>query len=469
MKKFLIFIPLFIVSCMKIETSLSLNHPQPLSGTKSLPDNDFKEENRVAIKDIDAYCRFLELTAESEGNRKFEIVEVIPHYDDGVLVYYVINFKEGWTIISADKRGPIVLGKSDTGNFNEKIRNINGVWFDMLADDIIFRIKYPDRYYSVMTKASKEKEEECVRKWDLVTSNKRIFESKNIDDPGHYVLNLTYTTTQHYDSGHLLNTHWRQDVIFNLMCPLKAGCTSDRCPAGCVPLAVSQVLYYLHYHIGLPQASPSVASCTGDENNYEQNFSNPSVNTWDQMGSYSDPCGYAANLIAYVGFTLGAKYKSSGTSAYMNKIKSNVFTPAGISCTYTKNYNHNAIYQNLKNSLPVIYGAHRSNSLFDWTGHAFVVDGYGEDKEITHFVYEWVYDNPDELHVAPHFPYETTEVTGTTLNYFLVNWGHGNAFAEDNTHYSISGNWLPSGYYSGDDLNHPYKFFKELVYDFSIY
>lgn len=62
----------------------------------------------VTMKDVANYIHFRKLQAKDKG-AEIEECEVTPMgLDDGITLCYFINYYEGWEIISADKRFPVV-------------------------------------------------------------------------------------------------------------------------------------------------------------------------------------------------------------------------------------------------------------------------------------------------------------------------------------------------------------------------
>lgn len=90
----------------------------------------------VGEKDVDAYIHFKKLIAESE-KREFEVCEVVTMGEEAVLCY-LINYNDGWEIIAADKRAPVVLAHGEKGNFviEEAPNNMIG-WLESLERDVL--------------------------------------------------------------------------------------------------------------------------------------------------------------------------------------------------------------------------------------------------------------------------------------------------------------------------------------------
>lgn len=64
----------------------------------------------VTDEDVEAYIHFKQLLAEGQG-KDFEVLEVVPMgLNDKATLAYFLSYNEGWEIISADKRAPLLLG-----------------------------------------------------------------------------------------------------------------------------------------------------------------------------------------------------------------------------------------------------------------------------------------------------------------------------------------------------------------------
>ena len=88
------------------DNPLLTKSPEILS--KSAPSDAFltADDYRVSAKDLESFIHFLNiLNDDKEG--KVVSVDSISH--EGRIACYLINLESGWKIISADKRGPVVL------------------------------------------------------------------------------------------------------------------------------------------------------------------------------------------------------------------------------------------------------------------------------------------------------------------------------------------------------------------------
>lgn len=63
----------------------------------------------VGEKDVEAYIRFKQLVSEGQ-QEPFEVREIIPlNHGNTVTLAYAISYGDGWEVISADKRAPVMF------------------------------------------------------------------------------------------------------------------------------------------------------------------------------------------------------------------------------------------------------------------------------------------------------------------------------------------------------------------------
>ena len=262
---------------------------------------------------------------------------------------------------------------------------------------------------------------------------------------GHWQLTSVDTLLVAYDSLKLTQTVWDQEFNgYNKYCPLCTGSSYWRAPAGCVPVAGAQMLFYLHNKLGTPAFAPDTAMCIGHVGfgNYIQATGGSSSTTWNYMldNDYNDK-GYrsAAVLIADVGKKVGVTYGDDGSGASLSNLVS-VFAQYGIDCTFstfgtTSNF---IIKQNLLAEMPVVMRAKPSANAS--VGHAFLIDGYSRSRYQYTFSYEWVYSHPSTTILFPigermtTVSYSTPEITE-----FSMNWG--SLLVDNSAFFQINGEW----------------------------
>ena len=396
------FIPLFflvITSCSdSIQEDLTnkMAEIQNVSGTDS---------HFVSYSDVAALTKAESTSTRASSNATAEIKCITGNKTNDTLLYVCQKQEGGWTVYSSDTRVPAIVAQSDGGSFDDLMK-IEGakLWIQSIADDMAAirqldddklnftreeiennkafweSISSPDEFVKKMLKES------ATRGWE--------FDSLAILEPiipGHYEYSFTDSYTEVYDSiSRLTETNWTQHTPYNDYCPFNSDSTF-RVPAGCMIIAAAQMLYFLHYKLGVPETAPSTAHCEGTiynyQNNWEQTNFTPSI--WNTMNNSigSD----AAPLVANIANILHAQFSDYSTTAIFSHLKDSVFAPYGISCTHTI-YNGEKVgllRTSLLNGIPVIFSANTE----DERGHVFIADRYKRSRTVTRRHYEWVYDN----------------------------------------------------------------------------
>lgn len=166
---------------------------------------------------------------------------------------------------------------------------------------------------------------------------------------------------EEYESvGPLLTTSWNQGCGFNSLLPTKDCTGSGYCNkalAGCVPIAIAQVMKYHGY---------------------------PARYNWADM-----PNGYAtastAALIRDIHTSIGSiTYKCDATSVDKDYNTAGVFTRFGYSAANSAGYNSETVKQQLRIGKPVILSGGTSDNFlfFEYRtgGHMWVCDGFMRSK-----------------------------------------------------------------------------------------
>lgn len=408
------------------------------------------------------------MNGTGETWRKNNSVEKItPKYGDSddCPAFYVIQYKDGWEAISSDKRGPIVLARSETGKYADmEIIEAANDWMKDIANDIICR-RTDKEHFNNIDKNVLSKETKSVIFWKIITSDTEYINSKRIctkinDMPttyeGYWEIYQQYgQTLEDCNIPHLTETRWHQEAPFNYYAPWRTNSSGLRAPAGCVAIAGAQMLYYLHYYLGSPLYASTTATCTGNINNYTINVSGSSSSIWDSMAqisyySYDDITAYdpSAVLIAWVGTRVHMDYGNNSSAANTMDLVDEVFDIEGIH-TQHGDYNKTTVLNNLKQGLPVVA---RGNS------HAFIIDGCRSTIYKHTVVYRWMqYDGVSSY--TPTDQYMTEISYGSpVLSFVRINWGWGPYY--DNIEYAESGAW------SVDGTNYAHN--RKIIYNFSI-
>lgn len=443
MKKFLIFLsfPFILYDCsLQQKEMITPNNSASYMGNVSTK-ADIKDNYQVTEQDLDAFVHYLSVHDSYKDN---PVRSIEPYSINGKNAFYIINLENGWKIISSDKRGPIVLAQCEEGQYNVELSNEDErAWFETIACQIQYREEYPEEYYQTITPEGVENENKSLDFWLAINatpsfiqkhaSNKQLLSREITLTPSR-----VYTVEVLYDSvDHLIPVYWHQNDPFNLYCPLISETSTQRCPAGCGPIAVAQTAYYLHYNnVYHPNNSPSTGSCFGWVGNYTQSFSNFSNTTWGNMSYSNDPYGYAALLIGYIGKETHTAYGAGSSFTLFSYVASIWGSHFGLHYQ-TGNYQEDIVYSEIQSGLPVICLAQSTSG-----GHFFILDGYNSYITETHYEYTLPSGNVVEQIV----------LSDPFLKEYRINWGWG-SYGRTTT-YSVSGSWL------GYDSN------KHIVYDF---
>lgn len=438
------------------------------------------QEYFVTAADLENYVRYRRGTSKRST---FSVKEVKSYgFDSSQTLFYILNFDKGWEVVAADKRVQASLAYGDSGEFtmdcdNEPMK----FWMNMLADGVLQTRSNKDVDTSSFSAAEKsdleERRKANVDFWNSISLTKQNSEGTRlipiigpveniIGGLYHYVVDVE-TTTEVVQYGPLLETKWGQHFPWNIYCPLKSGGTTERAPAGCVPVAAAQMLYYLQDHYNITDAYiPTTAVCQGSVNGYVRFFDNYSNTAWSNMAcSY---VGYVdatpqeqatAILIAYMGSLLGSEltYGNNGTRSDMMKLPDYVFDKFGITCSSTTDYDSDIIIENIKDELPVMLRG--AESLLFGSGHAWIADGYKRTTTTT-VVYTATFSSPQTQPFIDMLTREDANLIQrftNTSELVHMNWGWNGTY---NGFYSfLPENWETS--------NGHYEYNIKMLYDFN--
>lgn len=439
----LFFVLFLALSCSK-EPFLQVEHSDDSYQcfTKvSIADGGSSDPYFVTMDDINAYVTML---IKSGYKREEDVLDIMPMGNEGEVSFYVVSYSSGWEIISSDMRGPVFLAKSDSESFEESFNaDYVKIWIGSLAQDIYVRRcldKIPERAKSEEVKLL---EKECIDFWKAINPNHIVdytIEPTTKMDPGLPIITLptghwelastVYSAYQRDTIGHLCQKKWNQGDPYNYYCP-PAVFQSGNCPAGCVAIAGSQMLKFLHDKTGVPISAPLNVDNWGCGYNY-------SPDAWGLMENNDT---IAAALIRDVGHKVGMFYWYDGSGANTEDLVEDVFLPYGVYSTYG-NYNHSILTSSLMNSMPVIVSAFgEQDSIFginiNSKGHAFIVDKcITADCTVTS-TFHWVWDP----HITPLPELEDSiSVSGALVfEHIGMNWGWNSD--DDDLLFSSMGSW----------------------------
>lgn len=310
-----------------------------------------------------------ESTARKAGkNFAQTAMKATPNIEEMQLVmatesYYVYNFGEsGFVIVSADDRFRPIVGYSDQGPFEvenpspeamfylgkiaEARASHNAVLFDNTAEE----------WQSVLTSGK------------LLSRNR----GRGVD--------------------FLCSTTWNQNSPYNLYSPAASGGPGDRCYAGCVATAMSQVMKFWDH----PQQGTGSHSyyCYG-YGNQSANFGN-TIYEWENMpnrltGASQKQIEAVALLMYHCAVAVDMMFSPTGSGAYSWDVPDAIkqyFSYSNSATILGRDEYSLASWQSMLRDQfdlgwPVYYSGYSDDG-----GHAFVCDGYN-DEDLFHFNWGW--------------------------------------------------------------------------------
>ena len=380
----------------------------------------------------------------------------------GDTLMYIVNYglEKGWEVISADTRTPAVIAAGNRGylNFDSCNPGLKD-WLFCTKEDMQIIVQSSDDDLSF----SEDEIEAHKQFWG---GGQPRIKLPDIDDPGggSWYTSIT-TVTEVWDSiSHMTATQWDQDSPYNEYCPYRTD-TIGRAPAGCVAIAGAQMLYYLHYKIGVPSMIYTNAYCYGDILNHTITFTGSSSTIWDDMDTlskaYNAPAGPESILIAFVGARVQMDYGNTSSGAETEDLVENVFNLFGIDCVYD-NYDASIVKSSLLSGLPVILST--KSSWLSTGGHAFIIDGYKRYRTITTEYHYWMSSSGEPGTDPLHEPYEVIHYSSPSIEYFKMNWGWWEQWqlGYDDGWYAPTGDWYTQS--TGDHNN----YYRKMIYGFNV-
>ena len=380
----------------------------------------------------DGLRQYLQVYKGYELTKALDKVTIEPFIFESDTVFYLINYDEGWELLSADKRTPKVLMKCLSGSIS-----IQDLYFNEAESD----------YLTSMARNIKS-----LRSLDG-DSSVSYNDSQNAREE------LRSVTVEEQD--HLLVTKWGQSSPWNIYAPYTDSNMTTHCRTGCVMVAAAQLLYYLHFKIGQPAKTYGYFSASDsyipDGASYlvlglsDIFYTQSSMqNIWSQMRLTQSGTGsatYVSALMVRLGYLFQAHYMTTGTSSALYKTTQVFDSNFGISSqkTYTSSQFKTILYNQIMNrQMPVGAGL---------SGHAVVIDGFRRETAVLD-----AYPLSSE---AGNSDNEQPERTTTVTDYVAVNWGWngtGDASGGSTIWYNMDSTWYVGG--------NSYSSINYLVYDF---
>ena len=356
---------------------------------------------------------------KTKGELEDTDIEVIVDKDLDTLLF-LVNYSEGWELISSYMRTPQVIAKGDYGKIDLSNANPSFLsWLNMTAID--------------MKNIKSCNDSELTFTDSQIASNILNWNQSSVQasPTGLSLGNWVLTGTDYYNETlsevpHILTTEWDQSYPYNRYCPTDASGNSYL--VGCGGIAAGMLLYYLY-----------------TQYNYPETFAGISMNSL--LDEYrTDPnetdsvARYLRAINDEMGLTTTVNYWQGGTFTLPSQIVG-LFEDLGYSCSYDE-YNSNTISSQLMMNKPSIV-----LSFDEWIlnlpavqeGHYFIIDGYKKERGLT--VRHYVYVSDEPFLSMP----DREEITYTApfILQVKMNWGWGDQTGESHDGwYHLTGNWV---------------------------
>ena len=428
--------------------------------TKSAENNSmplFKVKPKVITKEMLAGILSMGLSESSIKNTECYSLKTIS--ENGTPIIHSVNFNEGGWALVAGRELPQnqIIAYCEDGSFDPENIESEEVqfWFNMTKASLKQAFEIADR------EVESQFETEDTHKED----EENLLSTFSYDDP--YVWGRLYLGYQNSNMvvaevGHLTETKWGQFYPWNYKAPSVNG---QQCPVGCTAVAVSQMLYYLHYYLGTPSGCYHTIDTTYTWHNdgyytshlTRSDYTAPS-SRWGSMSQESQTLNngskYVGDLLIDVADRLYTQFSLSGSSASTSLVPS-VFSSYGITCSDPQSITTAQIISQLNDSMPVIVGG--ASSLLNGDAHMWIIDGYKEQANITDYQYKWVTMPPDSLQYYNNINYDYV-LTESQMQQFYPNVVENqidHVYSNSYTYY-FRMNWGASGFYnSGYYSAHP--------------
>ena len=204
-------------------------------------------------------------------------IEYLTYKGDTVL--YLLHKGNGFELYPSDQRFAPVIAFNESEDIDlDSICPAQKEWFEQLKESI-----YNFRHFDSTTVNSN------VDEWNHVLKRPKAVETRRGPDgpidggEGHnggWILHNTSVIYNYTDEqSHLLNTSYHQNHPYNQLCP-KSSLYNEHYPAGCGPIAATQIINYLHNKYGW--VKKNVSDVVYDEVRNRYIFSKWSENAWDK-------------------------------------------------------------------------------------------------------------------------------------------------------------------------------------------
>ena len=485
-------------SCAKYSEEKAKLSPEGFTN----PSNLTKADIIMGDKDYSITPEMVRAFIISDTSNVKTIVSITPFPDNDEPALYVVNFEDGWSIYPTDSRLGLSLIDNPYGSLDLS-ENSGNLGFDLWIEDLV-------KQNYAAKKQSREIDVACVDIWD--SFRRRFSNTEESSFPPEMTasydsehnrsdldiwVKLAYPDNPYSsidtlaEKGPLLQTKWGQGSPWNIS---MLSLNGDHCVAGCAPVAVAQVLYYLHNYLTMPTGLYHSISILSSSYVYSEGYlvtlsrDNFTYNSprWNDMpllseGGTTAGYQYVSDLLLDVGSRLGAVYNVNRTGVLVSSMNYFDISPCKLYASwgyYDSQDDINTIIHSLNHSnSPVIMTAQSSN--YPGARHTWVIDGYLTTLTTIFDKYAWfpisiappdavVYDTKTEgeLRALYNTIYPGMTVIENSISYYQtgykMNWGENGSYDDALYDSLINSMWL--GVYNDNKAYHSHIYGVEFTF-----
>ena len=291
------------------------------------------------------------------------VESVIVETRNNKAVIYHFNFNnQGFVSVSADDAAYPILAYDFSNHINNENIAVNYAdWINQRADEIAY-----------IRNSNIQASPEITQEWTRLENINLLvpFGGKSIDP--------------------LLHAKWNQDSPYNSLSPADQFGPGGHAYAGCVAVAMAQIIYYYRY----PSSGTGSHSYLSNYGTLTADFANASYDynsMTDQISASGNP--EIAELLYHCAVGVEMGFSASGSGAWpgmsVTCLKQNFNYQNSLSLKYKKHYSYaqwaSKIINNIDNKIPLFYAGY---SPAGGSGHAFNLDGY-QGSDFFHFNWGW--------------------------------------------------------------------------------
>lgn len=296
---------------------------------------------------------------QNKGIERDLVLRSVEHFRfEGYEIFYIINYyPEGWVIIPADDSAFPIVAYNIKGHitFSGLGENARG-FLDMHINSILEIIK------------RKMSNNATIELWNRIAENRMEAKGTKAVDP-------------------LLTTKWDQGYPWNTFCPEDPAGPGGHVYAGCVAVAMAQLMKYYNYpEHGYGSHSynhPTYGELSADFGN--------TYYDWGGMADL-DATDPARLLLFHSGVSVNMNYGPNGSGAssfdalnsFIQYFAYNPQLTFAVKQFYTDNAWIELLKSQLDNNYPLVYRGEGASGI----GHAFICDGY-DQNDLFHFNWGW--------------------------------------------------------------------------------